>query len=667
MSKVNKLTTSSSLQSSIVAGPIVRHCDITQLNFWLVTTCAYDFIVKLYISNNKSKRSQTLLSETMLYASPVTTIDKVNTNKLKVSEVQQVQIGTSAYINLITIYAENNVVGNIFPENTLLTYDIITVAGDNEKSISVLPNLLYSNQSLPSLVIKPTIEKLLHGSCRKPHFDSEDGLRQVDDLLKNSNFNVDNRPSMLMMSGDQVYVDDVAGPTLNAIHQVIEMLGLFDESLEVGNNPISNSEALFNHEYCYYQRERLLPTQTINTIFSKKQNPIFTSVHVSNHLVTLSEVIAMYLLTWSPELWENVNIETPPKNLPDNYHTTYLKELEVIKDFHQGLYKVRRAMAHIPVYMIFDDHDITDDWNLTRGWEEAAYSDLFSKQIIGNALIGYWLCQGWGNAPEKFNTLLFDQKKYFHFQGSDHRTELIDLLFSFESWNYSLNTSPKIVVLDTRTQRWRSESNANKPSGLMDWETLSEFQQELIKEPSVIVVSPAPIYGVKLIETVQRIFTLCGKPLAVDAENWMAHSGTANVILNIFRNPKTPPNFIILSGDVHYSFVYEVTHRFRKNSAKIIQITCSGIKNTFPDGLLTTLEKLNKVLYSIYSPLNWFTKRRRMKIRVRKPNIQTDKHLFNGSGIGVLTLNKESDEVITEIITSKGKTIEFERYGSGDD
>jgi len=71
----------------------------------------------------------------------------------------------------------------------------------------------------------------------------------------------------------------------------------------------------------------------------------------------------------------------------------------------------------------------------------------------------------------------------------------------------------------------------------------------------------------------------------------MAHSGTANVILNIFRNPRTPPHFIILSGDVHYSFVYDVTHRFIKNKARITQITCSGIKNTFPDKLLRNFRK----------------------------------------------------------------------------
>ena len=309
--------------------------------------------------------------------------------------------------------------------------------------------------------------------------------------------------------------------------------------------------------------------------------------------------------------------------------------------------------------MIFDDHDITDDWNLTRGWEEAAYEHPFSKRIIGNALIGYWLCQGWGNAPDKFIELNAKAKHCFTEQGYAQQTQLIEQLLAWDQWHYSLATSPKIIVLDTRTQRWRSESNANKPSGLMDWEALSDLQQELINQPEVILVSPAPIYGVKMIETIQRIFTFIGLPLVVDAENWMAHSGTANVMLNIFRHYKTPPHFIILSGDVHYSFFYEVTHRFRRSSSRIFQITSSGIKNQFPSGLLRWLERLNRYLYNSRSPLNWFTKRRRMKIKVRKPNPEQRNTLVNQSGIGLITLTADEQVVKAELLTANNERVLF--------
>lgn len=580
-------------------------------------------------------------------------------------EVKQVRIGSHAVINLITISADDR-----FPENTLLSYNLsfVSSAGEENHLVTLMPDLVYENQQLPNLMIKSKVNKVLHGSCRKPHFDSEDGLIQVDNVIENSGSDVNERPALLMMSGDQIYADDVAGPMLVAIHQVIERLGLYEESwLDDSEHHAltSSTEELFNSTYCYYQRGKILPHHTVNSsifdkLFGARKAAIFTSVNVQNHLITLSEVMAMYLLVWSPELWAITDLEN--HNIPAEFQLKYQQELIIINSFVAELPAVRRALAHIPTYMIFDDHDVTDDWNLTRGWEEAAYNHSFSKQIIGNALIGYCLCQGWGNAPEKFTDLIEEIAPTFSQQGYVEHAELIDKILSWNEWHYSLNTSPKVVVLDTRTQRWRSESNAGKPSGLMDWESLSALQQELINEPDIIMVSPAPIYGVKLIETIQRIFTFFGKPLAVDAENWMAHSGTANVMLNIFRHYKTPPNFIILSGDVHYSFVYEVTHRFRRNSSKIFQITCSGIKNEFPAALLHILERLNKYLYATYSPLNWFTKRRRMKIRARKPDCTdsaNDVTLYNGSGLGLLTLSDDNQSIKTEIITAKGKKVCF--------
>lgn len=621
--------------AKIVAGPITRHIETQQLSFWLVTTEACQWSLTLTDEENNVYLSR----------------------HLSAHEIKQVQVGKFAFISLLSVKLEA-----ALPENTKLYYDLRLCSDTGEQPVTELvEGLTYPGESLPSFVINSKITKLLHGSCRKPHHDSEDGLIQVDNEIAKSVANKQVRPSLLMMSGDQIYADDVAGPMLVAIHQVINLLGLFDESWQ--GAVVNDSQGLFNSELCYYQREQLLPHDKINKavydkIFAATKKPIFTSVNAKNHLVTLSEVLAMYFLTWSPELWKSVKLDQ--HKVPDRFAKQYQAEVGIINHFSDGLTSVRRALAHIPVYMIFDDHDVTDDWNLTRGWEEAAYGHEFSKRIIGNALAGYWLCQGWGNAPDKFTTLDEQAKTIFTGQGLLNHDEFIDALLAWQNWHYHLDTSPKVVVLDTRTRRWRSESNAGKPSGLMDWEALSEMQQELINQKEIILVSPAPIYGVKMIETIQRVFTFFGQPLMVDAENWMAHSGTANVMLNIFKHQKTPPEFIILSGDVHYSFVYEVTHRFRRNSSKIIQITCSGIKNEFPPGLLRWLERLNRYLYSVYSPLNWFTKRRHMKVVARKPTGHKKSSLYNGSGIGELTLIDGDDIVKADVLNTHNERISFE-------
>jgi hypothetical protein len=621
---------------NILAGPIVRRANAKQVCFWLITNQAYNFSVKLF-----SQDVQTTWFD----------------GQLEEQQLNRVQVGTHAFVNLITLQPNAEI-----SCGTRVSYDITLIDNNGNSShlCELLPTLLYSGQSHPSFIIRKKIGQMLHGSCRKPHHPSDDGLVIVDQQIEMGLVGKSEPPDLLMMSGDQVYIDDVAGPTLQAIGQTIELLGLFQEDIDGAT--ISNSQELFAHPHCFYQRPELLPddpstANTYSQFFAAKRKPIFTSVNASNHLISFAEVMAMYILTWSPEMWQRVHISEA--TIPEPFKQKFAIEKVIIENFVAGLDKVRRALAHVRVYMIFDDHDITDDWNLTRGWEDAVYGNSFAKRIVGNALVGYWLCQGWGNDPTKLQPLFKTCSKLFTENGIKQHDLLVQHLLDWEHWHYCLETSPKLVVLDTRTQRWRSESSLSKPSGLMDWEALSDLQQELIDQPAVIMVSAAPIFGVKLIETIQRIFTFFGQALTVDAENWMAHKGTASVILNIFRNRKTPPNFVILSGDVHYSFVYDITLRFRDNSPNITQITSSGIKNEFPEKLLKWFDSLNRILYSKYSPLNWFTQRRTLLIRHRRTNDHKLTTLSNGAGIGLLKIDQTCSKVEAQQLCASGKVVTF--------
>ncbi|PTU00735.1 hypothetical protein DBR45_21155 [Pseudomonas sp. HMWF031] len=568
---------------------------------------------------------------------------------------ETIRVGKYAFIHLLSFTSSEP-----FEDTARIGYslsfsdDAQQASWENEQR-----GLLYDGQSSLCFHYTETPETILHGSCRKPHFHSDDALAQVDVLHKIAFKKQNDFPDLLLMTGDQIYADDVAGPMLKAIHSVIDRLGLYHEALE--GAVVTNTNELATHEHGYYEREQLLPQIATNTVlssifFGAKKKPVFTSVNAQNHLIGSAEIIAMYLLVWSDTLWADINIDKD--GIPPKYHAIFDKEHEALNGFVKQLPQVRRALAHIPTYMIFDDHDVTDDWNLTRGWEQEVYGNPLSKRMIGNALIGYLLCQGWGNAPKKVAPLIAKVQESMGESGLNSHDEIIDELLDFDQWHYRLDTTPPIEVLDTRTQRWRSESNMNKPSGLMDWEALCDFQHSIIGKESVIVVSAAPIYGVKVIEAIQKVFTFFGKALTVDAENWMAHKGTANVILNIFRHYKTPPDFIILSGDVHYSFVYDVRLRFRRNSPHITQFTCSGLKNAFPDGLIKWLDRLNRVLYRSKSPLNLFTRRRNMSVKAREPSLGYGE-LFNGCAIGVLKISQKNTDVQCKALLSNGKEVEF--------
>jgi len=612
----------------VIAGPIVRKVTSTECHIWVVTSNADS--PALNLSANEVVVSGNCQRET-------------------------IRVGKYAFIHLLSFTSSEP-----FEDTARIGYslsfsdDAQQASWENEQR-----GLLYDGQSSLCFHYTETPETILHGSCRKPHFHSDDALAQVDVLHKNAFKKQNDFPDLLLMTGDQIYADDVAGPMLKAIHSVIDRLGLYHEALE--GAVVTNTNELATHEHGYYEREQLLPQIATNTVlssifFGAKKKPVFTSVNAQNHLIGSAEIIAMYLLVWSDTLWADINIDKD--GIPPKYHAIFDKEHEALNGFVKQLPQVRRALAHIPTYMIFDDHDVTDDWNLTRGWEQEVYGNPLSKRMIGNALIGYLLCQGWGNAPKKVAPLIAKVQKSMGESGLNSHDEIIDDLLDFDQWHYRLDTTPPIEVLDTRTQRWRSESNMNKPSGLMDWEALCDFQHSIIGKESVIVVSAAPIYGVKVIEAIQKVFTFFGKALTVDAENWMAHKGTANVILNIFRHYKTPPDFIILSGDVHYSFVYDVRLRFRRNSPHITQFTCSGLKNAFPDGLIKWLDRLNRVLYRSKSPLNLFTRRRNMSVKAREPSLGYGE-LFNGCAIGVLKISQKNTDVQCKALLSNGKEVEF--------
>lgn len=548
------------------------------------------------------------------------------------------------------------------------------------------PALRYPGRNGPGFVYRPHVRAVLHGSCRKPHHGDGDGLARADAHLAQcvaqgpgsaasdgaAAQGVEAWPSMLVLSGDQVYCDDVAGPMLRAVHALIERLGLPDEPLPGAE--ADSAGALYRHPDGYYGRHRLLPqteagAAIADLFFGGVRKPVFTSDNAHNHLVTLGEVMVMYLLAWSPLPWQGLDL-APPVGLAARDATRYARERVALQGFVEALAAVRRVLAHVPTAMIFDDHDISDDWNLSREWEEAAYGHPFSRRVIGNALIGYLVHQGWGNRPEAFDDDCMEALALsLQAPGGPAHEALIERLLQFRDWHYTWPTTPPLVVVDGRTHRWRSELSARRPSGLMDWEALTDLQQTLRGHDAVLLVTSAPLFGVKLIETVQHLFTFFGRPLLVDAENWMSHPGAASAMLNIFRHPQTPQTFVVLSGDVHYSFVYDVSMRprgrLRRDGPRIWQVCSSGLANTFPPRLLALLDHVNRWLYSPRSPLNRLTRRRAMRVAPRKPEgTPHGRRLLDGCGVGLVELDSLGRPWrIRQLLTDGGDVRFTERDG----
>ncbi|GEK11800.1 alkaline phosphatase D family protein [Pseudoalteromonas peptidolytica] len=543
-------------------------------------------------------------------------------------DVEEIQLGGACFLYTLLVRPKNSL-----PTNTLISYVLLI----NENTFS--PEYLRYGETL-QFAVPDKLTHILHGSCRNPHHHSKDSLHTADLWQTQQRELGEIGADLCIFSGDQIYADDVAGATLLAIRQLIQRLDLFTETrLEI--------ELPDDAQAQLYQRHQYLPKTPWQSrskfsagYWFRKDEAHFSSVKAFNHLIFFEEFVACYLLNFSHTAWQLVDFDALVyEGNNERNKRVFDSELIAIKDFVNTLSSAERLCANVPILMMFDDHDVTDDWNLTAKWEQAIANHKVSRRIVNNGVISYWLFQGIGNDAFEQSRALLDgfknslHEKKWQFDAFDRQVR------RFTRWHYCLDTFPKVVVLDTRTHRWRNEQNFNEPSGLLDWEMLMELQDTLIDHRAVLMVSPAPVFGVKAIETIQAVFNACGEPLMVDVENWMAHEGAARKLIEIFKRPDTPKETIILSGDVHYSFCFSVQARFGRHDNRIWQLTASGIKNEFPKPLIKVLDKLDTILYAKYSPLNLFTKRWQLSVSKHPSSIKDHGYLVSDSAISLVTLD----------------------------
>ena len=427
--------------------------------------------------------------------------------------------------------------------------------------------------------------------------------------------------------GDQIYADDVADPIFPVIRRLSKELIGHEENLGAIEPKLTNLPFQGNID-------KINGRQYIAEQFGG-----FTSNNADNHLLSFGEFAAMYLLSWSPEVWraaqdENLFLsfsEVMEKNkvhftFPE--HEEYEKENNIeinqlkeryqnqevlLSTFRESLYAVRRVMANTPTYMIFDDHDITDDWNLTEEWKTRVYDSPLGRHVISNGLTAYWLFQGWGNEPETFSR--FDQPVQSYFENMTPKSHSIwmDSMWSYSSWHFLAPTAPAALFLDTRTQReyiddpqplkiGRKIDEVKYSPNLInntEWDalTLKLKNAQWNSGDPLILISPTPLYGIGLIENFLQKYMLPLRSIGVpvqqtfDLEAWKYNEkGFTEFLWRVAG--WNPSHCFILSGDVHSaSAVKSMITLPDQSKFSIQQFTSSPIKNVSYSTITGTLMK----------------------------------------------------------------------------
>jgi hypothetical protein len=376
-----------------------------------------------------------------------------------------------------------------------------------------------------------------------------------------------------------------------------------------------------------------------------------TSGTTSSHLLSFAEYLLMHVLAWSDVLWPTA-LPTfadiypreaelaATKGVPSGgvYRLTEARRLRrvfgnrgpALERFRVALWKVRRVLANVPTYMIFDDHEITDDWYMTREFCRRALGGPLGRRVIENGLAAFTLCQGWGNTPEPFEDrspappgLRF--LRAIVARHTDAGRSVLAETLSVSSHDELMQTPPyavthrpgsiafhytvegphhQVIVTDTRT--WRSfPPQGDAPAKDDPPELISPAgfaaQFDGIKALDgralgVVVTTNAP--PTPNIRAVEPVSFSEGDILERDVfDSWNVGSrGLERLYARIARHttegdPSTPSaagrSAVLMSGDVHHSFVSRIeleANRLIDDGEErgqwvFAQLVASGFKN----------------------------------------------------------------------------------------
>lgn len=623
----------------LLAGPIVRRVTARSVSVWVALSESSDVTLSIWdkIISGGTDAGVLVPPEAALFTATRHTI----------------RIGSKLHIAVVTINLPAAPAAPLFP-GMLYSYNVsfTGAAGNSDlKSLKLLvdkfpeagspaPHLALGYQPgvLPTFVTPPlTIDKLnlAHASCRKAHGPGKDSLATLDTVIRKSVNENDpqQRPHQLFLTGDQIYADEV--PTL--LTPAINTLGgeLLGAKENLTAKQADNSVALVEATMANFpasRRQRIV-----------ERNAKFTSSAAANHLLAFGEFAATYLMYWNVAVWPDdlfadrktlaektdylVTWDTDPlttvetnlapadaeeqarfvkeeqehpgrrkKNRKNEAKAQYDDELSSVIAFRLQLPNARRVLANVPVYMIMDDHEVTDDWYISKDWRDKVLTSNLGVNIVRNGLMAYALFQDWGNDPATYAggakaTLLASLQDIFPAGVAagpvTAAANAIDVLFGFDlndetpppvKWHFNVPSSETTVyVLDTRTRR--TYETRYSPPGLLS-DTAMDDQIPLAAQPErfLIFVSPAPVLGLGVFEELIQPAITGFSPYYADPEAWAFSPVVFEKFLGRLEKFK---RVVLLSGDVHFGMTLYMDYwkKTEPGPARFVQFVSSAAKN----------------------------------------------------------------------------------------
>lgn len=271
---------------------------------------------------------------------------------------------------------------------------------------------------------------------------------------------------------------------------------------------------------------------------------------------------------------------------------------------------IRWLFSTVPSTMIFDDHDVHDDWNISQAWvQEMNKVPWWAERIVG-AFMAYWLYQHIGNlTPSEFADEPLLEEVYRHDDAGPllrefARTANREPASSRFAFHRDFGRT-RLVVIDARAARVL-------PPGRRD--IVDEEEWEWIRERTrgdfdhLILASTVPVFMAQGIQNLEAwneavcagrwgpLVARMGEKMrrALDMDHWAAFQRSFRRMVDLLRERSTatdgdgpaPATIMLISGDVHHAYITEVQVAPRQAS-RVYQIVCSPFRKA-----LTTKERL---------------------------------------------------------------------------
>ncbi len=268
--------------------------------------------------------------------------------------------------------------------------------------------------------------------------------------------------------------------------------------------------------------------------------------------------------------------------------------------------QVRWLLSTVPTCMIFDDHDVIDDWNTSASWVEDMRATPWWRERVLSGLMSYWVHQHLGNLSPA------DLEADPLYRSVTQSPDGTDVLRAFAAaaeadataarWSYRRDFGRvRLLMVDSRAARVLEEDRR----AMLDGSEAAWLRAQALDDRGaydhLLIGTSLPWLLPHLVHDVEAWSSaLCrgdkgprwarfGEKLrrAADLEHWSAFPESfdelAELIAEAGTGPRAPATVCVLSGDVHHAYVAEPDWPGRAApDARVVQLTCSPVHNSIP-------------------------------------------------------------------------------------